>query len=139
MKIQNILLSTLALVSVLLLSSFWSGNQADFRKALKRSPETRANAITEIMKRKLDLSDPQAEKAYQINLKYAQELQPFVEAANKQSWHSEEAETLNKERKEELLAILTPAQIEKATQIRKQWIARLEYTLKKLKEEDIKQ
>lgn len=138
MKTRNILLVILAVIATVSLSSFLPGPKEELRKVFERSPETRANTITTIMKNRLDLNEKQAEEAYWINLKYAQKLQPIVEKRDKQSWPSEIAQTLNQERKEELWAILTSAQQKKVDQIRKQWITRLEYALEKLKEEDNK-
>ncbi|QGY44629.1 hypothetical protein GM418_13435 [Maribellus comscasis] len=136
MKTRSFLLVALMLGSMLLLNSFKPSPNAEFGQAFKRSPETRANVITGIMKRKLELSDSQVEKAYQINLKYAQKLQPIVEKGDRQSWPSKDAKVLNKERKAELLAVLTPTQKEKVAQMREQLISRLEITLERLKEAD---
>jgi hypothetical protein len=138
MKTRNILWGILALVAVLGLSSFLPGPREEIQKAFRRSPETRANVITSIMKNRLDLSEAQVEKVYQINLKYAQKLQPFVSSSERPVAISEEATKINEERKEELLAILTPAQHEQADQIRKQWISRLETILERLKQNDFK-
>jgi len=138
MKSRNNLLVILAVIATIGLSSFLPGPKEELRKVLERSPETRANTITTLMKNRLDLNEKQVEEAYRINLRYAQKLQPIVEKGDKQSWPSEIAQTLNKERKEELWAVLTPAQQKKVDQIRKQWITRLEYTLERLKEEDNK-
>ncbi|MCG6189829.1 hypothetical protein [Maribellus maritimus] len=138
MRTRNTLWGILALVAVLGLSSFLPGPKEEIQKAFRRSPETRANAITSIMKNRLDLTETQVEKAYQINLKYAQKLQPFVGGSERPVAISDEATKINEERKKELLAILTPVQREQADQIRKQWISRLETILERLKQNDFK-
>jgi hypothetical protein len=136
MKTKRILHIAIALVTLTSLSSFLPDNNTDWQKFFQRSPETRANMITMVMKNSLDLSEEQVEKAYRINLKYAQLNQPYLK--NKDNLHevSDKIEELNNNRKDELKNILTPAQIKKAEDIRLQWIRRLEIILNRLKEND---
>lgn len=136
MKTKRILHIAIALVTLTSLSSFLPDKNTDWQKFFQRSPETRANMITMVMKNSLDLSEEQVEKAYRINLKYAQLNQPYLK--NKDNLHevSDKIEELNNNRKDELKNILTPAQIKKAEDIRLQWIRRLEIILNRLKEND---
>jgi len=136
MKTKRILHIAIALVTLTSLSSFLPDKNTDWQKFFQRSPETRANMITMVMKNRLDLSEEQVEKAYRINLKYAQLNQPYLK--NKDNLHevSDKIEELNNNRKDELKNILTPAQIKKAEDIRLQWIRRLEIILNRLKEND---
>lgn len=136
MKTKRILHIAIALVTLTSLSSFLPDKNTDWQKFFQRSPETRANMITMVMKNSLDLSEEQVEKAYRINLKYAQLNQPYLK--NKDNLHevSDKIEELNNNRKDELKNILTPAQMKKAEDIRLQWIRRLEIILNRLKEND---
>ncbi len=136
MKTGRILHIAIALVTLTSLSSFLPDKNTDWQKFFQRSPETRANMITMVMKNSLDLSEEQVEKAYRINLKYAQLNQPYLK--NKDNLHevSDKIEELNNNRKDELKNILTPAQMKKAEDIRLQWIRRLEIILNRLKEND---
>jgi hypothetical protein len=136
MKTKRILHIAIALVTLTSLSSFLPDKNTDWQKFFQRSPETRANMITMVMKNRLDLSEEQVEKAYRINLKYAQLNQPYLK--NKDNLHevSDKIEELNNNRKDELKNILTPTQMKKAEDIRLQWIRRLEIILNRLKEND---
>lgn len=136
MKTKRILHIAIALVTLTSLSSFLPDKNTDWQKFFQRSPETRANMITMVMKNRLDLSEEQVEKAYRINLKYAQLNQPYLK--NKDNLHevSDKIEELNNNRKDELKNILTPSQMKKAEDIRLQCIKRLEIILNRLKEND---
>jgi len=137
MKTKKKLVGAGALIlGIVILSSFTMG-RADFHKFFQRSPEKRANVITEVMKNKLSLSNEQSEKAYEINLKYAKLSQPFIKNEDSLSENKDKLMEINIERKEELKAILTPEQLKQADSIRKQWISRLEKILAQLKENDI--
>jgi|GEM_PF-1412415 len=135
MKTKSVIL-TAALLTVLTLSSFVPGAEGRFRRFLERSPETRANFVTAIMKNRLSLDEAQAEKAYQINLKYAKMSQPYMEKEEISPKTRDELILLNMKRKEELITLLTPEQKDEVEVIRKKWIGRLEIILARLKEND---
>lgn len=136
MKTRKILFSIVTVIGVIGLTSF-TLRKADLHKFFQRTPEARANMITEIMKSKLSLTDDQFEKAYQINLKYAQLSQSYLESENSMTENKDKLVGINQDRKKELRAILTPEQLKQAEVIRKQWISRLETVLKQLKENDL--
>jgi DNA repair exonuclease SbcCD ATPase subunit len=134
MKKRNILFGATAMLLVGMLSSFVSGPQGNFRDLLKRSPETRANLVTKMMKDKLSLDDNQFDKAYQINLKYARLIQPYLLNAERTPEVKNQVVEMNKQRRKELQAILTPEQLKQAEALRQQRIDRLENILDRLKE-----
>jgi len=133
MKTKHFFTGMLALLAIVVLSSFMAAKGLDPQRFFQRSPETRANVITTVMKNRLDLNDDQAEKAYAINLRYAQLNQKFIEN-NPDLEIQPEMVALNKQRKDELKALLTPEQEEKAEALRDKLINRLEFVLKQLKE-----
>ncbi|RKD92045.1 hypothetical protein [Mangrovibacterium diazotrophicum] len=133
MKTKHFFTGMLALLAIVVLSSFMAAKGLDPQRFFQRSPETRANVITTVMKNRLDLDDDQAEKAYAINLRYAQLNQKFIEN-NPDLEIQPEMVALNKQRKDELKALLTPEQEEKAEALRDKLINRLEFVLKQLKE-----
>lgn len=135
MKTRKILFGIAAILGLFALSSF-TMKKAEMHKFFQRTPETRASVVTEIMKNKLSLDDTQFNRAYQINLKYARLSDPYLKDENSASENKDKLMEINKERKEELKAILTPEQIKQAESIRKQWISRLEKILAQLKEND---
>ena len=137
MKKKILALGTTALLAVLILSSFVPAFRGEFPGFLERSPETRANLITAIIKNRLSLDEAQAGKTYQINLKYARMFQPYMERDEISPETRNELIELNKKRKEEIKSLLTPEQIEQTESIRKRWIKRLEIILAQLKENDV--
>jgi len=137
MKTRIFALGTMTLLAVLILSSFVPAFRDEFPGFLERSPETRANLITAIIKNRLSLNEAQAEKTYQINLKYARMFQPYMERDEISPETRDELIELNKKRKEEIKSLLTPEQIEQTESIRKRWIKRLEIILAQLKENDV--
>jgi hypothetical protein len=138
MKIsRSIFWSFAVLLAAVTLSSFVPAQQAEFRKFLHRSPETRANIITTVMENRLALDEDQVEKAYQINLKYAKMIQPYLQSEEVAQENMEVLTGLNKKRKEELMSLLTPEQTRQVEVIRKKWISRLETILSCLKENEV--
>jgi len=79
----------------------------------------------------------QAEKALQINLKYAKLSQPYLKKDGVTTENTDELLDLNQKRSEELKAILTPEQIKKAKDIREKRINQLEIILTHLKENNL--
>ncbi|MBG0780860.1 MAG: hypothetical protein H0S84_01180 [Bacteroidales bacterium] len=134
MKIKNIFIGTAALLVIITFSSFAQDRQDGFRELFRKSPETRAQVVTMIMKNRLDMDEAQAEKSLQINLKYAKLSQPYLKVDGGAMENTAELVTLNQKRSIELKAILTPEQIKKTEDIRAKWINRLETILAHLKE-----
>jgi hypothetical protein len=134
MKTKNIFIGTAALLVILTLSSFAQSRQACLRDIFRKSPEARAQMVTTVMKNKLDMDDKQADKAFQVNLKYAKLGQPYLKVEGVPMENTAELLALNQKRSAELKTILTPEQIQKVESIRKEWINRMEIILDHLKE-----
>jgi hypothetical protein len=130
------LTGTAALLILIVFSSlaFAPGRQDGFRELFRRSPETRAHVVTMVMENRLDMDKAQAEKALQINVKYAKLSQPYLKKYGVTMANTGELLTLNQKRSDELKAILTPEQLKKAEEIREKWIHQLETILTHLKE-----
>lgn len=133
MKSKKFYAGMLAVLGILVLSSFAASRVGDFRQLMQRNPETRANVVTMVMKNRLELTDEQVEKAYAINLKYAKLNQPLFES-EKEFEPTPEFAAQNKERRDELKALLTDEQLKKADELRQKMIGRLELVLAQLKE-----
>ncbi len=130
---SKILMGTVALSAILLFSSFVPATQYRMYRFLQRSPETRANLITAMIKNRLSLNDSQAETAYRINLKYARLCQPYIERKDTTMQAREELAQINQKRRHEIMAILSPEQVDQAESLRQQQIKRLEWMLGRLK------
>lgn len=130
------LTGTAVLLILIVFSSiaFAPGRQDGFRELFRRSPETRAHVVTMVMENRLDMDKAQAEKALQINVKYAKLSQPYLKKDGVTMENTGELLTLNQKRSDELKAILTPEQLKKAEEIREKWIHQLETILTHLKE-----
>lgn len=133
MKTKHFFAGMLAVLGIIVLSSFAASRVGDFRQLMQRNPETRANVVTMIMKNRLDLNDEQVEKAYDINLKYARLNQPLFEKVDEFE-PTPEFTAQNKQRRNELKALLTPEQARKADELRQKMTSRLELVLDQLKE-----
>lgn len=136
MKTKSIFIGTVALLSVILLSSFMQGGQYNLRGVFRKNPEARAQVVTMVMKNRLNMDDEQADKAFQVNLKYAKLSQPYLKREDAATENTGELLALNQNRSVELKAILTPEQVKQVEGLRKKWINRLETILAHLKEND---
>ncbi len=136
MQTRNIFIGTAALLVIITLSSFAPGRQASLRDMFRNSPETRAHVVTMVLKNRLDMDETQAEQALQINVKYAELIQPYLKGKDAITENIDELLALNQKRVTELKTILTPEQIQKVENFRKEWINRLETILAHLKEND---
>lgn len=136
MQTRNIFIGTAALLVIITLSSFAPGRQASLRDMFRNSPETRAHVVTMVLKNRLDMDEAQAEQALQVNVKYAELIQPYLKGKDAITENIDELLVLNQKRVTELKTILTPEQIQKVENFRKEWINRLETILAHLKESD---
>ena len=134
MKTKSIFIGTVALLSVILLSSFMQGGQYNLRGVFRKNPEARAQVVTMVMKNRLNMDDEQADKAFQVNLKYAKLSQPYLKGEDAATENTGELLALNQKRSVELKVILTPEQVKLVEGLRKEWINRLETILAHLKE-----
>jgi len=136
MQTRNIFIGTAALLVIITLSSFAPGRQASLRDMFRNSPESRAHVVTMVLKNRLDMDEAQAEQALQVNVKYAELIQPYLKGKDAITENIDELLALNQKRVTELKTILTPEQIQKVENFRKEWINRLETILANLKEND---
>ena len=135
MKTKHFFSGLLGILGIVVLCSFVAGRSTDFQRFFQRSPETRANIITTVLKNRLDMDDSQVEKAYAINLKYAKRNQKLLEDKERPEI-SAEMIALNRERKEELKTLLSPVQQERAEKLRQKLINQLELILNQLKQDN---
>lgn len=138
MKTKKILTGTAALLIIIMFSSFAfaPGRQASLRDMFRNSPETRAHIVTMVMENRLNMDKAQSEQALQVNVKYAELIQPYLKGRDAITENIDELLALNQKRVNELKTILTPEQIQKVENFRKEWINRLEIILAHLKEND---
>ena len=94
-----------------LVSSAQGDEEERLRKFMRNStPEQRANLQTDQMKEFLKLSDEQAEKVSEINLKYANEVQEIYESKKSRSKKRQELRDMIDRKDIELKAVLTGEQ-----------------------------
>jgi len=113
MQTRNIFIGTAALLVIITLSSFAPGRQASLRDMFRNSPETRAHVVTMVLQNRLDMDEAQAEQALQVNVKYAELIQPYLKGKDAITENIDELLALNQKRVTELKTILTPEQIQK--------------------------
>lgn len=133
MQRRTLLASLIALLGVVVLSSFVTMQQGSFRETLRHNPEARANCITTIMKDKLSLNSAQFDKAYQINLKYSRLMQSYLKNTQRTPEMKNQMLALNQQRQKELRGVLTTEQLKRANEIRQQWINRLQTIVNRMK------
>jgi len=109
-------MNKLIVSSLLILLGFGSyaqNAQTDQTKAKTRTPEQRAEHLTNWMNKKLTLTADQKAKIYDVNLKYAKMNQETRsnDADDKKSMH-QELKANETEREAEFKAILTPDQLQ---------------------------
>ena len=105
MQTRNIFIGTAALLVIITLSSFAPGRQASLRDMFRNSPETRAHVVTMVLKNRLDMDEAQAEQALQINVKYAELIQPYLKGKDAITENIDELLVLNQKRVTELKTI----------------------------------
>jgi len=100
-----------ATVALLLIGALSASAQLD---ALKNTtPEERAKALTALMKTKLSLTADQLPKVADLNLSYAQKMEPVIKGAAGPFRKMREAERINRQKEAELKQLLSPEQFNK--------------------------
>ena len=103
--------TSIALVAGSLLFALAASAQlADLKNT---TPEQRAKALTEVMTTKLGLSPEQTSKVANVNLTYANKMEPLVENFGAVREDARDQADQRGEKKTELKQILTPQQFEK--------------------------
>jgi hypothetical protein len=94
---------------LLLLSTAASAQLAALKKT---TPQQRATVLTDLMKKRLNLSGDQLQKASAINLEYANKVQPVIDGADRPLEEMREMKAINQQKEAALKNVLTPAQFQ---------------------------
>ena len=86
---------------------------AQLDKLKNTTPEERAKAQTELMKSKLDLTADQLPKVADLNLKYAQKMEPILKGDAGWFMKMHEVKEISGAKEAELKQILSPEQFDK--------------------------
>lgn len=92
--------------------------QGKMEKLKQTTPEERAQFQTQVLKEKLNLSTEQEKQVGDINLKYAQKMDPVLKGEDGKIAKFKAAKDINKEKDAELKTVLTTEQYEKYTQMK---------------------
>ena len=105
----TVVFSTIAVV--LLASALTASAQLD--KLKDTTPEERAKAQTVFMKSKLDLTNEQMPKVADINLRYAQKMDPIIKGSGGPFMKMREMKEVNDAKETELQQVLSADQFQK--------------------------
>jgi hypothetical protein len=103
-------LTVLAVVAVLSLASSAS---AQLDKLKNTTPEERAEVQTAFLKSKLGLTTDQATKVADINLRYAQKMDPIIKGSSGLLMKRRQMQEVNREKEAELKQALSAEQFQK--------------------------
>ena len=103
---------TVAVTGALLLA-FALGASAQMDMLKNTSPEQRAETLTKLMQSKLDLTSTETPRVADINLKYAQKMEPIIQGADGPFMKMRHMKEVNDEKEAELKQVLTPQQWDK--------------------------
>ncbi|WAC13453.1 hypothetical protein [Dyadobacter pollutisoli] len=96
-----------------ILSLFFAVNQVFAQSELKQMPaDQRAKLQTERMTASLKLDAEQTQKVGQINLKYAQKMDPVIEGSGSKMSRFKAFKSINKDKEAELKGVLTTQQFQ---------------------------
>jgi hypothetical protein len=109
MKTQKTM--TALTVSVVLLLAFSASAQLD--KLKNTTPEERAEVQTAFMKSKLGLTTDQATQVADINLRYAQKMDPIIKGSSGLLMKRRQMNEVNREKEAELKQALSAEQFQK--------------------------
>lgn len=104
---------------VALAALFFFAGTALAQDSLKTA-EGRAKAISQKMKTKLNLSDDQYNKVYEINLKYGKQNETVMQGSGDRMTKFQTLRTQNEEKNKELKTVLTKEQYEEYEKIQKE-------------------
>jgi hypothetical protein len=109
MSIRKIRIALVAAVGSLLFTLSASAQLDDLKNT---TPEQRAKALTEMMTTKLGLSPEQTSKVADLNLKYANKMEPLIKGSEGPFAKMREMREVNEAKQTELQQILTPQQFQ---------------------------
>jgi len=107
MRTRLITLAGAVALCVLLSAAAWGQSMADLKKS---TPEQRANLQTDMMRARLKLTEAQVGPVRDINLKYAQKMQPILETSERPFQEVWELKEVNVGKEAELKKVLTAEQ-----------------------------
>ena len=103
---------SLAVTAVVLVSGVPTAS-AQMDKLRNTTPAERAGMQTEFMQSKLDLTSDQKRAVTDLNLKYANKMEPVIKASAGPLARARQMREINQEKETELRGILSPPQWEK--------------------------
>ena len=109
MRIRKTSIALVAAVGSLLFALAVSAQLADLKNT---TPEQRAKALTEMMTTKLGLNPEQTSKVANLNLTYANKMEPLIKGSEGPLVKMREMRQINQAKEAELKQILTPQQFE---------------------------
>jgi hypothetical protein len=110
MRIRKTSIALVAAVGALLLALAASAQLDELKNT---TPEQRAKALTEMMTTKLGLTPEQTGKVADLNLKYANTMEPLIKGSAGPLVKMREMRQINEAKEAELKQILSPQQFEK--------------------------
>jgi hypothetical protein len=131
MRIRKTSIALVATVGSLLFAFTASAQLADLKNT---TPEQRAKALTEMMTTKLGLSPEQTSKVANLNLTYANKMEPLIKGSEGPFVKMREMKQINQAKEAELKKILTPQQFQNylasKEQMREQMLDKVEQKAK---------
>jgi hypothetical protein len=109
MRIGKTTIALVAAAGSLLFALAASAQLADLKNT---TPEQRAKALTEMMTTKLGLSPEQTNKVANLNLTYANKMEPLIKGSEGPFVKMREMKQINQAKEAELKKILTPQQFQ---------------------------
>ena len=110
MRIRKTSIAFVAAVGSLL---FTLAASAQLDELKNTTPEQRAKALTEMMTTKLGLTPEQTGKVAELNLTYANKMDPLIKGSAGSLVRMREMKQINQAKEAQLKQILTPQQFEK--------------------------
>jgi hypothetical protein len=110
MRIRKTSIAFVAAVGSLL---FTLAASAQFDELKNTTPEQRAKALTEMMTTQLGLTPEQTGKVAELNLTYANKMDPLIKGSAGPFVRMREMKQINQAKEAQLKQILTPQQFEK--------------------------
>jgi len=104
---------TMMMGALLVLLALAATASAQFAKLKNTTPGERAAIQNELMKSKLGLSPDQEKKIAELNLKYANKMQPIIQGSEGPFEEMRDVRSINEEKEGELKRILSPDQFQK--------------------------
>jgi hypothetical protein len=117
MRIRKTSIAFVAAVGSLL---FTLAASAQLDELKNTTPEQRAKALTEMMTTKLGLTPEQAGKVAELNLTYANKMDPLIKGSEGPFVRMREMKQINEAKEAQLKQILTPQQFERYLASKKQ-------------------